>query len=62
MSASSKAKAPTLVTTLKDVVNKAVKEQLSDWDTEDWLKNEILNVVDKSPKYFLEIVNHPQSD
>ena len=30
--------------------------------TEDWLKNEILNVVDNSPKYFLEIVNHPQYD
>lgn len=28
--------------------------------TEDWLKNEVLNVVDKSPTYFLEIVNHPQ--
>lgn len=28
--------------------------------TEDWLKREVLNVVDNNPKYFLEIVNHPQ--
>jgi hypothetical protein len=28
--------------------------------TEDWLKGEVLNVVDNNPKYFLEIVNHPQ--
>jgi len=26
----------------------------------DWLKSEVLNVVEKDPKYFLEIVNHPQ--
>lgn len=28
--------------------------------TEDWLKNEVLTVVENNPKYFLEIVNHPQ--
>lgn len=28
--------------------------------TEDWLKNEVLTIVENSPKYFLEIVNHPQ--
>lgn len=28
--------------------------------TEDWLKNEVLNIVDNNPEYFLEIVNHPQ--
>lgn len=28
--------------------------------TEDWLKAEVLNIVDSNPKYFLEIVNHPQ--
>lgn len=28
--------------------------------TEDWIKNEVLNIVDNNPKYFLEIVNHPQ--
>ena len=28
--------------------------------TDEWLKNEVLNVVDTNPKYFLEIVNHPQ--
>ena len=28
--------------------------------TEDWLKGEVLNVIDNNPKYFLEIVNHPQ--
>ncbi len=28
--------------------------------TEDWLKNEVLNIVDSNPEYFLEIVNHPQ--
>jgi hypothetical protein len=27
---------------------------------EKWLKNEVLTVVENSPKYFLEIVNHPQ--
>jgi hypothetical protein len=30
--------------------------------TEDWLKREVLNIVDSNPKYFLEIVNHPQYD
>lgn len=28
--------------------------------TEDWLKNEVLTVVENNPEYFLEIVNHPQ--
>jgi len=28
--------------------------------TEDWLKNEVLTIVDSNPEYFLEIVNHPQ--
>jgi len=28
--------------------------------TEDWMKNEVLSVVEKDPKFFLEIVNHPQ--
>jgi len=28
--------------------------------TEEWLKNEVLNIVDTNPAYFLEIVNHPQ--
>ena len=28
--------------------------------TEDWLKGEVLNIVDSNPTYFLEIVNHPQ--
>ena len=28
--------------------------------TEEWLKNEVLNIVDNNPKYFLEIVTHPQ--
>jgi hypothetical protein len=28
--------------------------------TEDWLKNEVLTIVDNNPEYFLEIVNHPQ--
>jgi hypothetical protein len=28
--------------------------------TEDWLKNEVLTVVENKPEYFLEIVNHPQ--
>lgn len=28
--------------------------------TEEWMKNEILNIVDSNPTYFLEIVNHPQ--
>jgi hypothetical protein len=28
--------------------------------TEDWLKGEVLSIVEKDPKYFLEIVNHPQ--
>jgi hypothetical protein len=28
--------------------------------SEDWLKTEVLNIVDTNPKYFLEIVNHPQ--
>lgn len=28
--------------------------------TEEWLKGEVLNIVDTNPKYFLEIVNHPQ--
>lgn len=28
--------------------------------TADWLKNEVLNVLEKDPNYFLEIVNHPQ--
>ena len=30
--------------------------------TDEWLKGEVLNVVDNSPKYFLEVVNHPQYD
>ena len=28
--------------------------------TEDWLKSEVLTIVDNNPNYFLEIVNHPQ--
>lgn len=28
--------------------------------TIDWLKNEVLNVLEKDPNYFLEIVTHPQ--
>lgn len=28
--------------------------------TTDWLKNEVLNVLEKDPNYFLEIVTHPQ--
>jgi hypothetical protein len=28
--------------------------------SDEWLKNEVLNIVDTNPKYFLEIVNHPQ--
>jgi hypothetical protein len=28
--------------------------------TEEWLKNEVLTVVENKPEYFLEIVNHPQ--
>lgn len=28
--------------------------------TEDWLKNEVLTIVESNPEYFLEIVNHPQ--
>jgi hypothetical protein len=28
--------------------------------TDEWLKGEVLNVIDNSPKYFLEVVNHPQ--
>jgi hypothetical protein len=28
--------------------------------TDEWLKGEVLNVVDNSPKYFLEVVDHPQ--
>lgn len=28
--------------------------------TADWLKNEVLNVLEKDPNYFLEIVTHPQ--
>jgi hypothetical protein len=28
--------------------------------TDEWLKNEVLNIVDSNPAYFLEIVNHPQ--
>jgi hypothetical protein len=28
--------------------------------SDEWLKGEVLNVVDNSPKYFLEVVNHPQ--
>jgi hypothetical protein len=28
--------------------------------TGDWLKNEVLSVLEKDPNYFLEIVNHPQ--
>jgi hypothetical protein len=28
--------------------------------TEDWLKSEVLTIVDNNPSYFLEIVNHPQ--
>lgn len=27
---------------------------------DEWLKNEVLNIVDSNPTYFLEIVNHPQ--
>lgn len=30
--------------------------------SDEWLKGEVLNVVDNSPKYFLEVVNHPQYD
>ena len=26
----------------------------------DYIKREVLNVIDNSPKYFLEVVNHPQ--
>jgi len=28
--------------------------------TEDWMKAEVLNIVDTNPAYFLDIVNHPQ--
>lgn len=28
--------------------------------TEEWLKSEVLNIVENNPIYFLEIVNHPQ--
>lgn len=28
--------------------------------TEEWLKNEVLNIVETNPAYFLDIVNHPQ--
>jgi hypothetical protein len=28
--------------------------------SDEWLKGEVLNVVDNSPKYFLEVVDHPQ--
>jgi hypothetical protein len=28
--------------------------------TEDWLKSEVLTIVDNNPNYFLEVVNHPQ--
>ena len=28
--------------------------------TEDWMKNEVLTIVESRPEYFLEIVNHPQ--
>jgi len=28
--------------------------------SDEWLKNEVLNIVDSNPTYFLEIVNHPQ--
>lgn len=28
--------------------------------SDEWLKNEVLNIVDSNPNYFLEIVNHPQ--
>jgi len=28
--------------------------------TDEWMKNEVLNIVDSNPAYFLEIVNHPQ--
>lgn len=28
--------------------------------SDEWLKNEVLNIVDSNPIYFLEIVNHPQ--
>jgi hypothetical protein len=28
--------------------------------SEEWMKNEVLNIVDSNPAYFLEIVNHPQ--
>lgn len=27
---------------------------------ENWLKSEVLSIVDTNPSYFLEIVNHPQ--
>jgi hypothetical protein len=30
--------------------------------SDEWLKGEVLNAVDNSPKYFLEVVNHPQYD
>ncbi len=29
-------------------------------EAEDWLKNEVLTIVENNPQYFLEIVNHPQ--
>lgn len=29
-------------------------------DNEAWLKGEVLTIVENNPKYFLEIVNHPQ--
>jgi hypothetical protein len=28
--------------------------------SEEWIKNEVLNIADNNPAYFLEIVNHPQ--
>jgi hypothetical protein len=28
--------------------------------SDEWMKNEVLNIVDSNPAYFLEIVNHPQ--
>jgi hypothetical protein len=28
--------------------------------SEEWIKNEVLNIADSNPAYFLEIVNHPQ--
>jgi hypothetical protein len=28
--------------------------------TEEWLKSEVANIVESNPKYFLEIVTHPQ--